>query len=206
MRRRIFLVANAFVAAPFLICACSASSASSTAKSDIPHSNDLRVGDCDGPPVSLPSNLRALLGPRTGQMVPDDHWADLAERVPGGFAGVLYSGGKPLLMLTRPEDATAAKKALASDPTFNGFDLGHAEVRKARWDFAQLVDWYRYLVGHTSVWNTPGMAGGDKNEGTNRIYFGIQTEAGRQELKRKLLAVNVPCDLIQIGLQSRATF
>jgi hypothetical protein len=139
-------------------------------------------------------------------MVPDDHWADLAERIPGGFAGVLYSNGKPVLMLTRPDQAAGAKAALAADPTFRGFDIPHAEVRKARWDFAQLEDWYRYLVGFTSVWNTTGMAVGDKNEGTNRIYFGIETEAGRQELERKLLAVNVPCDLIQIGIASPATF
>jgi len=194
------------VAVALVFCACSAASPTSTPKNPPLASSELRVADCDGPPLSLPTNLRATLAPRTGQMVPDDHWADLAEQIPGGFAGVLYSDGKPVLMLTRPEQAAAAKSALASDPTLKGFDISHAEVRKARWDFAQLVDWYNYLVGHTSVWNTPGMVGGDKNEGTNRIYFGIETEAGRQELKRKLLAVNVPCDLVQIGLESPVTF
>lgn len=206
MSRQVFFVSVGVAAALGIVWACSSGSPSVTAPKDIPRSNYVRVADCDGPPVSLPANFRALLGPRTGQMVPDDHWADLAEQIPGGFAGVLYSDGKPVLMLTRPEQETAVKQALAADPTFKGFDLAHAEVRKARWDFAQLVDWYRYLVGQTSVWNTPGMAAGDKNEGTNRIYFGIETEAGRQELKRKLLAANVPCDLIQIGLQSPATF
>ena len=200
------LLSVAVAATPFLLCACSAGAASHPAENNVPHSDSLRVADCDGPAVSLPRNLRALLGPRTGQMIPDDHWADLAERIPGGFAGVLYSKGTPVLMLTRPQEAIEAKRVLALDPTFNGFDISRAQVRKARWDFAQLVDWYRYLVGHTSVWNTPGMAGGDKNEGANRIYFGIETEAGRLELRRKLLAANVPCDLILIGLQSRATF
>ena len=138
-------------------------------------------------------------------MVPDDHWADLAEQIPGGFAGVLYSNGKPVVMLTRPDQAAAAKAALAADPTFRGFDIAHAEVRQARWDFAQLEDWYRYLTGFSSVWSTPGMVAGDKNEATNRLYFGIETEAGRQELTRKLLALNVPCDLIQIGIASPAT-
>src|SRR3954465_14225613 len=152
MRCRIFFVGAAFVATAVL-CACSASSTTQIAKRDILPSNDLKVADCDGPPVSLPSDLRARLGPRTGQMVPDDHWADLAERIPGGFAGVLYADGKPVLMLTRPDEAIGAKKALSSDPTFNGFDVEGAELRKARWDFAQLVDWYRYLVGNTSVWN-----------------------------------------------------
>jgi hypothetical protein len=206
MSRRIFFVSVGVAAALGVVWACSAGSPSVTAPKNIPRSNYLRVADCDGPPVSLQANLRTLLGPRTGQTDPDDHWADLAEQIPGGFAGVLYSDGKPVLMLTHPEQATEAKLALASDPTFNGFDLAHAEVRKARWDFAQLVDWYQYLGGQTSVWSTPGMTAGDKNEVTNRIYFGVETEAGRQELKRQLLAANVPCDLIQIGLQSPVTF
>ena len=206
MNSRISLAGFACVEVALALCACSAASPTSTPKNPPRASTELRVADCDGPPLSLPANLRATLAPRTGEMVPDDHWADLAEHIPGGFAGVLYSDGKPVLMLTRPEQSAAAKSALATDPTLKGFDIGHAEVRKARWDFAQLVDWYNYLVGRTSVWNTPGMVGGDKNEGTNRIYFGIETEAGRQELKRKLLAVNVPCDLVQIGLESAVTF
>lgn len=205
MPRRIRVVNVAVAAAPCIVwaCACTAAAPTVTPPRDIPHSGNARVADCDGPPVSLPNNLRALLGPRTGQMVPDDHWADLAEQIPGGFAGILYLDGKPTIMLTRPDEAVATKQALVSDFTFRHFDIANAQVRKARWDFAQLVDWYRYLVEHTSVWNTPGMSMGDKDEGTNRIYFGIETEAGRQELKKKLLALKVPCDLIQIGLQSR---
>jgi hypothetical protein len=206
MNSRIWLAALARVAVALVLCACSAASPTSTPKNLPLASTQLRVADCDGPPLSLPANLRATLTARTGQDVPDDHWADLAEQIPGGFAGVLYSDGKPVLMLTRPDQAAAAKKALAADPTLKGFDIAHAEVRRARWDFAQLVDWYDYLLGHTSVWNTPGMVSGDKNEGTNRISFGIETEAGRQELKRKLLAVNVPCDLVQIGLESEVNF
>jgi hypothetical protein len=95
---------------------------------------------------------------------------------------------------------------LAADPTLNALDIAHAEVTKARWDFAQLVDWYHYLIGHASVWDTPGMVNSETNVRTNRIYFGSETEAGRQELKRKLLAVNVPCDLVQIGPPSEVDF
>jgi hypothetical protein len=202
MNSRIWLPALARVAVALVFCACSAASPISTANNPPPASTELRVADCDGPPLSLPANLRATLAPRTGQVDHDDHWADLAEQIPGGFAGVFYSDGKPVLLLTRPDQATAAKSALAADPTLKGFDIAHAEVRKARWDFAQLVDWYDYLLGDTSLWSTPGNISADKNERTNRISFGIETEAGRQELKRKLLAVNVPCDLVQIGLES----
>jgi hypothetical protein len=135
-------------------------------------------------------------------MVPDDHWADLAERIPGGFAGVLYSNGKPVLMLTHPEQATAAKKVLTSDRTLAGFDVMRAEVRTARWDFAQLVDWFNYFVGHSTVWNTAGIVSGDKDESTNRIHFGIENETGRETLRKKLVALDIPCDLIRISIES----
>src|SRR5438105_4462639 len=75
---------------------------------------DVRVADCEGPALSLASGIRSTLKPRTGRMNPDDHWADLAEQVPGGFAGVLYVDDKPTLMLTHPERAAETKRALAA--------------------------------------------------------------------------------------------
>jgi hypothetical protein len=167
-------------------------------------STDVRVADCDGPALSLPPELRSILEPRTGRMDPDDHWADIAERIPGGFAGILYDlNGKPILMLTNPEQAPEVKKALVSDYSFRHFDLTGAQVLQARWSFAQLVDWYNYLWDHTSIVKTKGMVGGDKDEGTNRIYFAVETEAGRQQLTEQLRALGVPCDLVRIGIASK---
>ncbi len=168
-------------------------------------STDARVADCDGSALSLPPELRRMLKPRTGEMIPDDHWADLAERIPGGFAGILYDlNMKPIMMLTHPEQATAVKAAIASDRAFRHFDVMGARVLKARWDFAQLVDWYNYLAEHTSLWEASGIVSGDKNEETNRIYFGVETEPGRQRLIEKLNALHIPCDLVRIGLEGRA--
>jgi hypothetical protein len=134
-------------------------------------------------------------------MVPDDHWADLAEKIPGGFAGVLFIQGKPTIWLVHPEDGAAAKTALLADPSFGNFDIQGAQVLQARWDFAQLVDWYNYLLG-TDIWSNTGIVMGDKDEGINRIRYGVKDEASRRELVRRLEALNVPCDLIRIGLQS----
>jgi hypothetical protein len=171
----------------------------STDKSQL--STDVGVADCEGQSFGLSAERRAMLKPRTGRMAPDDHWADLAENTPGGFAGVLYLDSKPTLMLTHPELAAQAKQMLAADPTFRGFNIMGAQVIKARWDFAQLVDWYNYFIQQTSVWQTPGIVSGDKDERRNRIRFGIQTEAGRQELVRKLAALHIPCDLVLIGIE-----
>jgi hypothetical protein len=131
-------------------------------------------------------------------MQPDDQWADLAQTVPGGFAGVLYVDSKPVLMLTDPTQAAAAKQALAS--SIPGFDVAGAEVRQARWNFAQLVDWYNYLTARTDVWRTEGMTSGDKDEAINRIHYGVLDETARDRLIKVLAGIDLPCDLIAIGI------
>jgi len=203
MRQQKLVVTRAFLVLVLAACATvSKPYRNSVKKSGI--STDVRVADCDGPALSLPPELRSMLEPRTGRMAPDDHWADIAERIPGGFAGILYDlNGKPTLMLTDPEQAPAVKKALASDYSFRHFDLMGAQVLQARWSFAQLVDWFNYLWLHSSIAKTKGMVMGDKNEETNRIYFGVETEAARQQFTEQLRALGVPCDLVRIGIASR---
>lgn len=157
-----------------------------------------RVADCVGPARSLDPAIVATLPPRDGSMMPDDHWANLAQRVPGGFAGVLYVKNKPVLMLTDPAQEAAAKNALAS--SFVGFDISGAEVHKARWNFAQLVDWYNYLGIRGPVWQTSGMTTGDKDEAINRIRYGVVNEAARDRLLQVLAGLEVPCDLIALEI------
>jgi len=157
-----------------------------------------RIADCNGPPRSLDPAIAASLPPRTGHMTPDDGWADLAARVPGGFAGILYVDSKPVLMLTDPTQAPAAKAALAGEIPW--FDIPGAEVRKARWDFAQLVDWYNYLGIRGPVWQTPGMTSGDKDEAINRIRYGVRDSASRASLLSRLAGMDLPCDLIAIEI------
>lgn len=131
-------------------------------------------------------------------MRPDDQWADLAVRVPGGFAGVMYVDSKPVLMLTDPAQAAAAKRALA--PEFVSFDINGAEVREVRWNFAQLVDWYNYLMAQTPLWRTATLTSGDKDEAINRIRFGVIDEGARDRLLGALAEMDLPCDLIAVEI------
>ena len=160
-------------------------------------SHAVPAGECDGPAVSPPPAAAAALPPRTGAMAPDDRWADLAREAPGGFAGVLYDGG-PVLMLARPEEAAAAKAALA--PALPGFPVAAAEVRRARWDFGQLVDWYNYMLLDAGVWG-PGVVSGDKDEAANRLRFGVVDEAARARLIGALDALGVPCGLVLVDIR-----
>lgn len=163
-----------------------------------PDAPDLvRFPDCDGPATSLDPNIAITLLPRSPMMQPDNNWALLAETLPGGFAGVFYDKGKPVLMLTDPSQAPAAKAALLH--ALSGFDVAGAEVRQARWDFAQLVNWFDYLV-RTPIWRTPGMTSGDKDEVLNRIRYGVVDAAARERLLEALASAELPCDLIVVEI------
>ena len=165
-----------------------------------------RVGACEGPATSLPTRLAAGLAPTGGVRTPDDRWAELARRVPGGFAGVMYempapgaaprATGRPLLMLVDPSRAAEAKAALA--PHLQGFDVAGASVRAVRWDFAQLYDWYRYLNGQ--VWLEPGVTMSDIDESENRIVYGAADEAVRGRIAQRLAALPLPCDLVVVRI------
>ena len=165
-----------------------------------------RVGVCEGPATSLPSRLAATLAPTGAMRTPDDQWAELARRVPGGFAGVMYelpapgspprTTGRPLLMLVDPARAAEAKAALA--PHLQGFDVAGASVRAVRWDFAQLHDWYRYLNGQ--IWQEPGVTMSDIDESENRIAYGAADEAARDRVARRLAALPLPCDLVVVRI------
>jgi hypothetical protein len=131
--------------------------------------------------------------PRIGKMVPDRQWADLARTVPGGFAGVFYdSTHTPILMLTDPSKASAAKQALAGRI---GFPLHEAVVRRARWNFAQLVDWFDYLHPRLDVPVT-----GDKDEALNRVRFSVTSVELRDRVVAALARVPLPCDLVVVDL------
>jgi hypothetical protein len=160
-----------------------------------------KIPDCNGPATSLSPAIAASLPPRTGNMMPDDKWADLAAQVPGGFAGLLYVDSKPVLMLTDPSQSAAAKQALA--PSFPTFNVNAAEVRQARWDFAQLVNWYDYLLTRTQIWQTEGITTGDKDEAINRIRYGVVDVAARDRLVHALGGIELPCDLIAIEITGK---
>ena len=166
-----------------------------------PQGGVVRVRDCEGPARSLDPGLAAALPPRTGAMHPDDQWADLAARVPGGFAGILFDedGQTPIIMLTRPEEAAQAKAALAAQLP-SRFPIRSAIPRPARWDFAQLVDWYNYLMPKVF---RGGVVLGDKSEGANRIVFGVVADSTRRRVVRELNALDIPCDLVHLEIRGR---
>ena len=156
--------------------------------------------DCEGPATSLPAELLAALEPRKDYH-PDHVWADIAERVPGGFAGIMAREGQPILLLTDPSQVDAAKEALV--PLISGFPIRDASVEQARWDFSQLVNWYDYLSQHTPI-HTFRMTFGDKSEGDNRIVYGWADSASLYAARDMLEALPVPCRLVLLEIMPPA--
>lgn len=161
------------------------------------------VRSCDGPATSLSAALAAQL-PARDPAHPnfDDRLAALSRRVPGGFAGVFYEDGRPVLLLTDPSQAADAKRALAGE--LPGFELAAAEPRAARWTFAQLYDWRRYLETQAIWVGTTGVTVADTDERANRVYFGTADQAARDRLVGRLAAMDLPCDLVLVGIDPPA--
>ena len=152
----------------------------------------------DAPVIELPAALRdSVRALWRGYETDDDRWAEAAREVPGGFAGKMLEGGL-VVFLVDTMQREAALAALAARNGLDGRDPKRVRVRKTRWDFAQLVDWYHYLGLH--VWRDSGVVTSDIDEEHNRITYGVMGESGRRRLERHLAALRppLPCFLVAI--------
>jgi hypothetical protein len=124
----------------------------------------------------------------------DDEWADIARQVPGGFAGIILENGTPVIFLvdtTQRQQAFAGLQGRLSVP--GGFAA--AKVRAARWNFAELADWYRYLLVQP-LWAQISSA--DIDEAKNRISFGAPDSTSRAKIEQSLAKLDLPCYLVAI--------
>lgn len=163
--------------------------------------------NCDGPATSLPAAFAAQLPPPPNpsslydrgsgsDIYTIDHvMSALARWVPGGFAGVYFENERSVLRLVDPSKAAEAKEAIGG--RLPGYQVAGAEPRAARWDFAQLYDWWRYLLAQ-NIWGDLTLA--DIDEVENRLYFGMLDGAARDRLTRDLVALGAPCDLVLVGI------
>jgi hypothetical protein len=165
-------------------------------------------------PIALGADRRAAVargggGPAAG----DDRWADLAASAPGGFAGAyLESAGgtataaKPrrlVVRLVRPEQRDSALRALL--PTIRELrgpeiDRGGVVVAPARWDFAQLLEWRRFLEPHAHA--VAKVVSTDIDESHNRISYAVKTSADRGALIEHLGTLGIPCGLVDVRVAS----
>lgn len=130
----------------------------------------------------------------------DDVVADIAKRVPGGWAGYYLREGVPVVVLVDTTRLADARAALQRE----GLSIpAHAIAQKARWNFTQLNDWSRYLM--PKVQSVGGVSFSDIQETENRIELGVIDESAWRRVEHALQRVDTPCHLVAISISGYAS-
>lgn len=160
--------------------------------------------------AGAPTNPDLGLGPPAGAALLEDSsmfssgdiaWARLALEVPGGFAGIYINDDRrPVLRLTQPEKKQAAMAILSTRQVAylpSGINLSDAIVERAKWDFAQLYDWSRYVTPRIGT----GVIMLDIDEVHNRITMGV-LERDRARIAADLTKLSLPTGLVSVQAQT----
>jgi hypothetical protein len=150
------------------------------------------------PGPSLAEDLRLTLPP-PDPADSDAQWADIARQAPGGWGGVFLGSNNTLtIYLVDPTKETEAKTVLFSVGVGLPRDIRTAQVRKGRWDFAQLFDWYRYIQPHINFSN--GVSFTDIDEAANRLHYGMVSSEAMASLEATFQSLNLPCELVIVDV------
>ena len=141
----------------------------------------------------LPSPARAQDTPYTEW--PDDHWAEIAHRVPG-FAGWWLDGGTIVVWLVDTTQREAALQAIAAElPRRYRHTI---RVRKADFDFIELREWKNLAIGDSAVvWS-------DADEVQNRVVVGVVDSASLASTRERLVAAGIPSAALVIEVDGPA--
>lgn len=145
---------------------------------------------------ALSATLRDSLGnpfDARGQIGRWTRRAAIARNIPGGWGGVTQrnEGLGFAIYLTDTTQRVAALEALMKADV--PYVSSSTEARPARWTYADLYDWFRYV--HTHLRRVP-IVMWSLDEGRNRILYGVETEEAGVELDRQLTTLQVPCFLV----------
>jgi hypothetical protein len=140
---------------------------------------------------------------------PDDSYEAISKTVPGGFAGVYLDTDRNVMTFV---DTAAARRALgqieqafqSQAPFVPSVDFHKLSLRGARWTFAELAEWYRYIIPRVGGPDS-GVSSSDIDEVANTISYGVIDETARKLLEHQLSALGVSCNLVTTHIQAYAT-
>jgi hypothetical protein len=182
---------------------------------------------CDGPARSVPQATHDSLmaayermrAARPGSTyVAENYWRAGLAHLPGRFAGIYLGSAKPpylrqdtaertvVILLADTMDLTGTMAALEphlAPRLRNGMRIRDAVVRKARWDYAQLLDWQQVLIPIVIEAARGGFTDTNVGESSNRVYFGVVDSASKRLVESRLAGLHLPCDLVDIELHGR---
>jgi hypothetical protein len=165
-------------------------------------------------PLALSEDRREALPKASKDATPtaEDRLAALALSEPGGFAGSYLEapasstsapstrGARRLVIrLARSADQDAALRAIVPklrEISGSDVDRGGVVVAPARWDFAQLVEWRRFLEPHAHA--VAKIRSTDIDAPHNRIAYGVPSRSDRVALLEHLGTLHIPCGLVEV--------
>ena len=157
--------------------------------------------DPDSPGPSIAGAMRDRLPPfpPSGHWTINEIWADIARQVPGGWGGFFVMDDQPVHYLVYPDRKDEALAALDALGVESPFTSREPAVRQGRWDFAQLYDWYTYILV-TVPWH-PALEYTDIDEMRNRLVYSVSDTQAVESLTSALENADLPCELVivQVG-------
>ena len=192
----------------FALAAAATSCGHRSAPSPPPESAPAEVAPVDTPPLPPSDRPPPREPPRRGRPYTiDDRFADLARVVPGGFGGLWLEGHVLHANLVDLSKRAEAQAALARElrgefgpggPGQRGLvDLDAIVFHQGRYDYVQLVDWYRRLTPALGE----GVISGDIDEVRNRIAIGVQDDAAIERVRRKVVELGIPPEAVIVELR-----
>lgn len=160
--------------------------------------------------MRLPAELRATLQV-SAIRDQNDSYAEISRTAPGGFGGIFVDDNSHwVLLFVDPAAANNARdqvKEAFETLAFGGgppVDWVRAEFRGARWSFAELDEWFRYIVPKIGQTGS-GVSLMDIDEKANTINIGVIDETARRQLESQLASLNVSCNLVTTVIRGYAT-
>ena len=134
----------------------------------------------------------------------DGLWYDAARELPGGIGGIFLDHGNYYVWLVDTTKKAEAFAGLAAKGFGGLFPFDKAVALKARWDFAQLSEWFAYVVPRAL--EGENVRSLDIQEAHNRLEFGVADENARRAVEAKLKGLDIPCNLVALFLQDPIGF
>ena len=133
-------------------------------------------------------------------------WADAARGLPGGLGGGFLRRDTAWVWLVDPgklSEVVAGLGTYGIAPPPGSYSAFAA--KQARWDFEQMAEWYTWLYlqpgFRAAKFNTS-----DIQEGSNRLEFGVTTEADRAAFDAVVSQFDLPCYLVATVIRGPTVF
>jgi hypothetical protein len=124
---------------------------------------------------TAPDNPPATVSLQPGKQGTSDDPIALGRQVPGFGGFYLDDQGTPVVYLKNAAERGNAQRALAPFFQHQGMSPSQLRVLPARYDWAQLEDWFSRTSGE--VLSIPGAVFVDANEASNRVTIGLERGA-----------------------------